>query len=155
MGFSRQEYWSGLPFPSPGDLPDPGIKPGSPALQGNSLPTELWGKPKTHTLWSPKENREEKCQQVWVLFPPLLESMNDINVPFIILLQELPTYWLVSCSAPTNRLILERPVRVPRKATSTPLSEFLKQSSTSQGDSARQSADNSFCILKLMECCMK
>ena len=34
MGFSRQEYWSGLPFPSPGDLPDPGIKPGSPALAG-------------------------------------------------------------------------------------------------------------------------
>ena len=33
MGFSRQEYWSGLPFPSQGDLPDPGIKPGSPALQ--------------------------------------------------------------------------------------------------------------------------
>ena len=32
MGFSRREYWSGLPFPSPGDLPDPGIKPGSPAL---------------------------------------------------------------------------------------------------------------------------
>ena len=32
MGFSRQEYWSGLPFPSPGDLPDPGIKPRSPAL---------------------------------------------------------------------------------------------------------------------------
>ena len=35
MGFSRQEYWSGLPFPSPGDLPDPGIKPGSPALQAD------------------------------------------------------------------------------------------------------------------------
>ena len=41
MGFSRQEYWSGLPFPSPGDLPDPGIEPGSPALQADSLPTEL------------------------------------------------------------------------------------------------------------------
>ena len=41
MGFSRQEYWSGLPFPSPGDLPDPGIKLGSPALQADSLPTEL------------------------------------------------------------------------------------------------------------------
>ena len=41
MGFSRQEYWSGLPFPSPGDLPSPGIKPGSPALQADSLPTEL------------------------------------------------------------------------------------------------------------------
>ena len=34
MGFSRQEYWSGLPFPPPGDLPDPGIKPTSPALAG-------------------------------------------------------------------------------------------------------------------------
>jgi len=38
--FSRQEYWSGLPFPSPGDLPDPGIKPGSPALQADSLQSE-------------------------------------------------------------------------------------------------------------------
>ena len=37
MGFPRQEYWSGLPFPSPGDLPDPGIKPGSPALQADTL----------------------------------------------------------------------------------------------------------------------
>ena len=40
MGFSRQEYWSGLPFPSPGDLPDPGIKPRSPALQADALPSE-------------------------------------------------------------------------------------------------------------------
>ena len=43
MGFSRQEYWSGLPFPYPGGLPDPGIEPGSPALQTDSLPTELKG----------------------------------------------------------------------------------------------------------------
>ena len=43
--FSRQEYWSGLPFPSPGDLPNPRIEPGSPALQADSLPTELPGKP--------------------------------------------------------------------------------------------------------------
>ena len=40
MGFSRQEDWSELPFPSPGDLPDPGIKPWSPALQVDSLPSE-------------------------------------------------------------------------------------------------------------------
>ena len=40
MGFPRQEYWSGLPFPSPGDLPNPGIKPTSPALQVNSFATE-------------------------------------------------------------------------------------------------------------------
>ena len=40
MGFSRQEYWSGLPFPSPGDLPNPGIEPGSPVLQTDALPSE-------------------------------------------------------------------------------------------------------------------
>ena len=40
-----QEYWSGWPIPSPVDLPDPGMEPGSPALQGDSLPTELLGKP--------------------------------------------------------------------------------------------------------------
>ena len=45
MELSRQEYWSGLPFPSPGDLPDPGIKPRPPALQSDSLPTKLQIKP--------------------------------------------------------------------------------------------------------------
>ena len=45
MGFSRQEYWNGLPFTSPGGLPDPGIEPRSPALQADSLPNELQGKP--------------------------------------------------------------------------------------------------------------
>ena len=44
MGFSRQEYWSGLPFPSPGDLPDPGIESGSPTLQADALPSEPSGK---------------------------------------------------------------------------------------------------------------
>ena len=43
MGFSRQQYWSGLPFPSPGDLPDPGIEPRSPALQADSLPLSYEG----------------------------------------------------------------------------------------------------------------
>ena len=45
MGFSRQEHWNVLPCPSPGDLPDPGIKPGSPELQADSLLSELPGKP--------------------------------------------------------------------------------------------------------------
>ena len=44
MGFSRQEYWSGLPFPSPGDLPDPGIEPGSPSFQADALTSEPPGK---------------------------------------------------------------------------------------------------------------
>ena len=45
MGFSRQEYWSGLPFPSLGDLPDPGIEPASSALAGGFFTTEPLGKP--------------------------------------------------------------------------------------------------------------
>ena len=45
MGFPGQEYWSGLPFPSPGDLPDPGIEPVFPTLQVDSLPSEPPGKP--------------------------------------------------------------------------------------------------------------
>ena len=45
MGFSRQEYWNGLPFPSPGYLPDPGIEPGSPTLEADALTSEPPGKP--------------------------------------------------------------------------------------------------------------
>ena len=45
MGFSREEYWSGLPFPSPEDLPNPGTEPRSPALQADALPSEPPGKP--------------------------------------------------------------------------------------------------------------
>ena len=50
VGFSRQEYWSGWPFPSPGDLPNPGIEPGSPTLQADTLPSEPPGK-----LWRPAQ----------------------------------------------------------------------------------------------------
>ena len=56
MGFSRHKHWSGLPFPSPGSLPDPGIKPSSLALQVDSLLSELSGKPQItlckSALWS-------------------------------------------------------------------------------------------------------
>ena len=52
MGFSRQECWSGLPFPSPGDLLDPGIEPGSPTLQADALPSEPPGKPSRTLLIS-------------------------------------------------------------------------------------------------------
>ena len=45
MGFSGQEYWNGLPFPSPGDPPNPGIEPMSPALQADFLPLRHWGSP--------------------------------------------------------------------------------------------------------------
>ena len=58
MGFSRQEYWSGLPFPSPGDLPGPEIKPGCPALQADSLPSEPQRKP--IMTYMGKNNLEKK-----------------------------------------------------------------------------------------------
>ena len=59
MGFSRQEYWSGLPFPSPGDLPDPGIEPMSPSLQADSLPAVMREGPRrrgfpSHKHWCDK-----------------------------------------------------------------------------------------------------
>ena len=52
MEFSRQEYWSGLPFPPPGDLPNPGIESRSPTLQADSLPAEPQGKPKNTQVGS-------------------------------------------------------------------------------------------------------
>ena len=64
LRFSRQKYWSGLPFPSPGNLPDPGIKPRSPALQADSLPTEL------------QEKRSRIMQS------PLPPSSSDSNFTF-------------------------------------------------------------------------
>ena len=57
MEFSRQEYWSGLPFPSPGDLPDPGIEPRSHALQTNSLPSEPPGKPQEDDKYCGKKEK--------------------------------------------------------------------------------------------------
>ena len=56
MGFSRQEYWSGLPFPSPGDLSDPGIEPGSLALQADALPSEPPGKLEKRDFPDPEMN---------------------------------------------------------------------------------------------------
>ena len=56
MGFSRLEYWSGLPFPPPGDLPNPRIEPRSPVLQADSLPSEPPGKPGLLADWSHLQN---------------------------------------------------------------------------------------------------
>ena len=74
MEFSRQEYWSGLPFPSPGDLPNAGIKPGSPALQTDSLPSE----PQEKLTELKKKNiiyeRHEAPNQVFNIHPLKIES---------------------------------------------------------------------------------
>ena len=65
MGFSRQEYWSGLPFPSPGDLPNPGIKPRSPTLQADALTSAPPGKPlntKIQSLRKPPIETQQRFQ---------------------------------------------------------------------------------------------
>ena len=62
MGFSRQEYWSELPFPTPGDFPDPGIKPRSPALQADSSPSELTsGKSNELIVEKPESSPDSSC----------------------------------------------------------------------------------------------
>ena len=62
MGFSRQEYWSGLPFPSPGDLPDPGIELRSPALQADALTSEPPGKPIAKEAVIKTIPKKKKCK---------------------------------------------------------------------------------------------
>ena len=70
MGFSRQDYWSGLPFPSPGDLPQPGIKAGSPALQADSEPFELPGKP----IYLPNPLLKDKLFLAFNYYKPCLSK---------------------------------------------------------------------------------
>ena len=86
--FSRQEYWSGLPFPSPGNLPDSGIKPRSPAMQAASLQSEAPGKPKSTVLQLKKKKSSLQSSHIshssllsqvselssWVAMPRLLHS---------------------------------------------------------------------------------
>jgi len=81
MEFSRPEYWSGLPFPSPRDLPNSGIKPRSPALQVDSLPDEPQGKPKNTGVGSSlllwifltQELNRGLLHSRWILYQPSFE----------------------------------------------------------------------------------
>ena len=67
MEYSRPEYWSGQPFPSPGDLPNPGMEPRSPALQADSLPAEPQGKPKITEMGSlSRLQRIFPIQESWI-----------------------------------------------------------------------------------------
>ena len=79
MGFSRQEYWSGLPFPSPGDLPDPGVEPVSPALQAYSLILSQLGQwPKL--LLNIRKDSEHILQKDLRPLLRVRETSRDINV---------------------------------------------------------------------------
>ena len=76
---SRQEYWSWLPFPSPGDLPDPGIEPGSPTLQADTLPSEPPGKPWMVTWLVPKDTASVPA--LTPLYPAGLRKFSSTSTP--------------------------------------------------------------------------
>ena len=77
MEFSRQEYWSGVPFPSPGDLPDPGIKPRSPALQADAFWSEPPGNPTIYWNYLLIYSFSDKI----ILVP---QGWDDIIIPVVI-----------------------------------------------------------------------
>ena len=93
MEFSRQEYWSGLPFPSPGDPPDPGIEPGSPALQADALPSEPPGKAVVDISLS-----------IMIISSCMFVAANGIGMK-VLVTQSCPTLcdpWTVACQAPQS-----------------------------------------------------
>ena len=79
MGFSRQEYRSGLPLPSPGDLSDPGIEPRSPAPQADALPSEPPGKPQLKTPFISPETFQPCTYLLTSLFPVFTLGSNNSN----------------------------------------------------------------------------
>ena len=85
LEFSRQEYWSGSPFPSPGDLPNPGIEPGSPILQADVLPSEPPGKPPCELVQVGPKNRSFKGRWlilwVYLLLPCCLCFLKPHHYP--------------------------------------------------------------------------
>ena len=87
MGFSRQEYWSGLSFPSPGDLPDPGIETGASALEADTLPSEPPGKSSityVYTVSAEKAMANHSSTLAWKIpwmeEPARLQSMGSLRV---------------------------------------------------------------------------
>ena len=91
MEFSRQAYWSGLPFPSPGDLPDPGIKPRSPTLQADTLPSEPPGKPLTAVLGQPEGKPAFSVQLFYLLWTDFY-SPRSLFFSFLIY-ENVRVYW--------------------------------------------------------------
>ena len=102
MEFSRHKYCSGLPFPSPGDRPNPGIEPKSPALQADSLPSELPGKP--------QEGAEEVVTSDLVIHTVLPKAPSLVNLTFQCIAQ---SYWFsLQCVYSPWLLLLSRFSRV-------------------------------------------
>ena len=105
MELSRQEYWSGLPFPSPGDLLDSGIESGSPALQADSLPSEVQGKPNPCIQSSKTDNLLCQRSEQWKEYSVILGRRVRYfwgSVTFNLLNQEVVTRLSLLCSNPAS-----------------------------------------------------
>ena len=109
LGFSRQEYWSGLPFPSIGDLPDPGIKPGSPALQADST---IWATREAHIghiyIYTYQIRSDQSLIRVWLFATPWIAarqaSLSITNTRSSLRLMSIESVM------PSSHLILCRPL---------------------------------------------
>jgi len=106
MEFSREEYWSGLPFHSPGHLPDPGIEPQSPELQADPLPNEPPGKP----WWSLKSHTIDEIRISFIWFDSGVEVLNHpttcFNVCLLLCLPQVPLAVCWSLWTPSQNLFL-------------------------------------------------
>ena len=116
MEFSRQEYWSGLPFPSPGDLPNPGIEPGSPALQADALPSEPPGKPQALGIW--KEGGERAARRA----PRATAPMSTSTASLPAAARGPRRCWPVTLGGPALRWSTAAPGGPHRRQTTTPTS---------------------------------
>ena len=111
VGFSRQEYWNGLPFPSPGDLPNSGIKPRSPTLQADSLPTEPPGN--LHSLF--KGKLYVCCCLVTQSCPTLCDPM-DCSTPgfpvlrYLLEFVQTHVHWVSDAIQPSHPLLPPSPL---------------------------------------------
>ena len=110
MGFSRQECWSGLPFPSPGDLPDPGIKPRSPALQADALPSEPPGKPCFYFQFS---SVAQSC-------PTLCDPMN-CSTPGLPVHHQLPEFTQTHVHQVSDAIQPSHPLSSPSPSAPNPV----------------------------------
>ena len=116
MGFSRQEYWSGLPFPSPEDLPNPGIKPGSPAFQADTLSSEPPGKQYLDTViysqcssfgkkfLSPISTKDSDLKIMWDLYSGPSPLLSCWTLMFVLLPPTHSRPWSKETFAGTQKI---------------------------------------------------
>ena len=110
MEFCRQEYWSGLPFPPPGDLPDPGIQPTYPALQADSLPSKPLGKPCIDESTPLNEENVEIGKKIWIwkfyTWPDFLGKFSYLLVLLVLLISFVKSlFWASLMGQTVNNLL--------------------------------------------------